>query len=345
MLQMKVSVIVPIYKVEKYLHRCIKSITNQTYQNIEIILVNDGSPDLCGEIVDQYGAIDPRIKVIHKENGGLSDARNAGMKEVTGEYVMYVDSDDWINEKMVEVLMDALQNYEADLVQSSFYYTYEQYNLYDNRYYKEDAPPVILDNESLMYELVVNERVKNFAWGKLYKTELIRDLPFRKDVLFEDVFWAHNVMQRVKRFVLLHEPLYNYLQREDSIVATYSLKNLDQIQGLKERHQFIEKFYHSLSKDSYKTLLKTCLTHYNLLLISKAHRKEKLYRKEIQVYIKNNYKIFKNSVGNDKELKRQLHLFALYPPINVLYLFIIKVLRKVRIISRTDGLKQINHVK
>ena len=97
-----------------------------------------------------------------------------------------------------------------------------------------------------MKELVINEKVKNFAWGKLYLTKLIRDIPFEKGVLFEDVFWAHQVMQRVNTYVILHQPMFYYYQRSDSIVATYTPRNLDIIKGLKERHQFIEKFYEDL---------------------------------------------------------------------------------------------------
>ena len=192
----KVSIVVPIYKVEKYLRRCVDSIINQTYRNLEIILVDDGSPDKCGQIIDEYKEKDSRIISLHKKNGGLSDARNYGMKYVTGEYIFFLDSDDYIKSETIETLINLSLKYQADIVQGGFYYKYENYLLYDDRYYKEDSDPIILDNKELMYELIVNERVKNFAWGKLYKTDLIKDLLFEKGVLFEDVFWAHNVMSK-----------------------------------------------------------------------------------------------------------------------------------------------------
>ncbi|WP_310175392.1 glycosyltransferase family 2 protein [Neobacillus niacini] len=338
----KVSVIVPIYKVEKYLSRCIESILKQTYTNLEIILVDDGSPDQCGKIAEQYAERDKRIKVFHKKNGGLSDARNFGMQFTTGEYTMFVDSDDWLKESMVENMVYASKKYNADVVQSAFYYAYDQHLLFDNRIYSQNDPPVVLDNKALMRELVINETVKNFAWGKLYKTKMIKNLAFKKGVLFEDVFWAHKVMQRVNIFVILNTPLYYYYQRDDSIVANYSIRNLDIIKGLKERHSFIEENYSDLTKESYKLLLKTSLVHYNLLLQNRKKDQGALGRKEIQQYIKRNFPALLKAVEDEKHLKQQLVLFKINPYLNVLYLFLYKVLLKLRVPSRPSGLEKIN---
>lgn len=309
----KVSVVVPIFKVEKYLRKCVESIVNQSYSNLEVILVNDGSPDTCGEIADQYAEIDNRVIVVHKENGGLSDARNCGMQYVTGEFLIFVDSDDWIDPYMIETLVDACLTYKADAVQSAFYYAYENYLLFDNRYYSQNDSPVVLNNQTLMYELVVNERVKNFAWGKLYKTHLIQDLPFDKGVLFEDVFWAHKVMHRVNRYVILHEPMFYYYQRNDSIVSTYTPRNLDILKGLKQRHSFLEENYKDFVYESYKLIFKTSLQHYLLLLRNKDKDKKGLYRKEIQKYIRENYQELRLAVKHDMKLKTQLYLFKIHP--------------------------------
>lgn len=337
-----VSVIVPIYKVEKYLNKCIDSILNQTYKNIEVILVNDGSPDQCGKIAEDYAAIDNRIKVIHKENGGLSDARNLGMEYVTGEYTVFVDSDDWLDIKLIEKFLNTCKKYKADVVQSAFYYAYEDYLLFDNRYFSKKDPPIVLDNKTLMAELVVNERVKNFAWGKFYKTDIIRDIPFKKGVLFEDVFWAHKVMQRVNTYVLLNEPMCYYFQRNDSIVSTYTLKNLDIIKGLKERHYFIEAFYNNLSNESYKVLLKTIMIHYNLLILNSKKDKKGVYKKELQTFVKHNYSKFKSAVKDDENLKKQLMLFNIHPNLNASYLLLLKILRTIRVIAKPVGLERID---
>ncbi|MEK3796906.1 glycosyltransferase family 2 protein [Peribacillus sp. FSL H8-0477] len=336
----KVSIIVPVYKVEKYIHRCIDSILNQTYDNIEIILVDDGSPDHCWEIVDEYEKTDRRIKVIHKENGGLSDARNVGVNQVSGDFVFFVDSDDWVEKTMIEKMVDSCDQYQADVVQSAFYYAYEDKRLLDNRYYSTTDLPVILGKKTLMRELVTNEKVKNFAWGKLYKTNIIKDIAFKKGVLFEDVFWAHQVMHEVNTYVILHEPLYNYYQRSDSIVATYTPKNLDILKGLLERHCFIEKHYKELTDSSYKTILKMSLIHYNLLLMNRKKDPRSLHRKEIRSYIHNNYDNLKKAVKKDKLLEQQLQLFSLHPYLNFIYLGLRKGLRMMKFISQPVGLEQ-----
>lgn len=338
----RVSIIVPIYKVEKYIYRCVDSILQQTYSNLEIILVNDGSPDNCGEIADDYRNKDTRVKVIHKLNGGLSDARNKGMELVTGEYVMFVDSDDWLDKNTVEIMVNNSLNFKADVVQTAFYYAYDDKLLVDNRYYKESDPSVLLDNKALMYELVKNEKVKNFAWGKLYKTKLIKDIPFEIGVLFEDVFWAYQVMHQVESYLILHEPLFYYYQRDDSIVATYSPRNLDIIKGLKERHDFIEQHYEELIDESYKTILKTCLIHYNLLVLNRKNDKDRKHRKKIKNYLKKNDHSFRNAIKNDQQLRRQLLLFSLHPYVNIGFLGSRKILRKMRVLSQPRGLKQVS---
>ncbi|MEH7106943.1 glycosyltransferase family 2 protein [Bacillus sp. JJ1764] len=336
-----VSVVVPIYKVENYLSRCIESIVKQTYKNLEIILVNDGSPDNCGMMAEQYAKEDSRIKVLHKENGGLSDARNYGMSHVTGDFTIFVDSDDWLDEKLIERLMAIGNKFQADVVQAAFYYAYDDYLLFDSKLYPKEKHPIIYHNKELMKQLVMNERVKNFAWGKLYKTKLIKDIPFKKGVLFEDVFWAHLIMQQVNTFVLMNEPLYYYYQREDSIVANYSSRNLDIIKGLLERHDFIENHYRDLSDQSYKMIVKTQLIHYNLLLRNREKDYEGSYRKEIEFYLKTNYSKLIRAVEQEKLLKRQLKLFRIHPYFNILLLIILKVLRKINVINQPKRLERI----
>lgn len=336
-----VSVIVPIYKVEKYLSRCVDSILQQTYKHLEIILVNDGSPDNCGTIADKYEKKDNRIKVIHKENGGLSDARNYGMRYVTGEFTLFVDSDDWLDHMLIEELVKASNKYKADIIQSAFYYAYDDYLLFDSRVYKNEKIPEIFDNKTLMYQLVKNEKVKNFAWGKLYKTNLIKDIPFLKGVLFEDVFWAHLVMQRVSTYVSLNKPMYFYYQREDSIVANYTPRNLDIIKGLKERHKFIEEHYPHLVDESYKMILKMNLIHYNLLLRNREKDTTGSYRKEIQQYIKKQYPQLRKAVLNEKVLKKQLRLFMLHPFLNVLFLVGKRLLTNLDILPQQTGLERV----
>lgn len=339
----KVSVIVPIYKVEKYLKRCVNSIITQTYTNLEIILVDDGSPDSCGEIADDYAKTDSRIKVIHKENGGLSDARNHGMLIATGEFTLFVDSDDWIENVMIEEMVNNSVKYNADIVQTAFYYAYDDYLMFDNRYSSQDDPHAILDNNSLMFELVKDERVKHFAWGKLYKTGIIKDISFEKGVLFEDVFWQHKVMYRASTYLILNQPMCYYYQRTDSIAANYTLRSLDIIRGLKVMHCFIEEFYENLIDESFKQILKTCLIHYDLLIKNKPIDPDGYYRKEIEVYIKSNLNKLKKAVENQKYLKTQLYLFTIHPHLNILLLFAAKVLRKLKITAQPHSLQRLEY--
>jgi glycosyltransferase involved in cell wall biosynthesis len=337
----KVSVVIPLYKVEKYLKRCLDTIINQSYTNLEIILVNDGSPDDCGTIAENYAKNDHRIKVIHQKNGGLSDARNTGMKHATGEFTLFVDSDDWLDICMIEQLVNASIVYKADVVQTAFYYAYDEYWLFDNRFHQKDEPPIILDNMTLMTELVKNDKVKNFAWGKLYKTNLIKDIPFKKGVLFEDVFWAHQVMYRVQKYVILNQPLCYYFQRNDSIISTYSSKNLDIISGLIERQCFIEKFYQNLTLESYRTLLNTILIHYNLLLIKRKSDKGGLHKKALKQYVRKNYSNFKKATEKDASLNKQLLLFSIHPYVNLAFLALKKALRKLGIGLTINSLEKI----
>ncbi|WP_394218336.1 glycosyltransferase family 2 protein [Halobacillus trueperi] len=337
----KVSIVVPIYNVEKYIHRCINSILNQTYKNIEVILVDDGSPDQCGDIADQYANRDTRVKTYHKPNGGLSDARNYGMYHVTGHFTMFVDSDDWLEVDAIERMINHSKSFNADVVQSAFYYAHESYLLFDQRYYAKSGDLLLLDNETLMKELIKNETVKNFAWGKLYKTSLIKDIPFKKGVLFEDVYWAYQVMHRVKMFIHIQAPLYHYLQREDSIVSTYTERNLDILEGLRERHAFIEKHYKSLTADSYRALLETSLIHYNLLTLNRKVDRKGKHRRKIQHTLNMKFEKYIEAAEKEAELSRQLRLFYIHPYLNIFYLGGRKIGRKLTFRSRTNGLEKI----
>lgn len=336
----KVSIVVPVYKVEKYLKRCVDSLINQTYSNLEIILVDDGSPDRCGEICDTYSKLDKRVKSYHKKNGGLSHARNYGMKYITGEYTLFLDSDDWILEDCVETLLKVALKNRSDVVQVGFYYSFEKYLLHDDRYFKEIDGDINLKNFELMKELVINEKVKNFAWGKLYRTNLIKNIPFKVGVLFEDVFWAHEVMKNVKNYTIFNKPLWHYTQREDSIVATYGVRNLDIIKGLNERYSFIQKFYPELKSDMMRLIFKTSILHYNII--------RKLSKKEFSIYMQNiekgilcNYEAIYSSL-DDIWLKAQLVAFKINPKLNMLPIFINKVLKKLGILKKDQSLKRID---
>jgi len=247
-----ISVIVPVYKVEDYLSRCVDSILSQTYTNIEIILVDDGSPDRCGEICDRYAQHDPRVRVIHKENGGLSDARNAGIEIAKGQYISFIDSDDWVHPEFLETLYQLILSTDSDIAASDFLRTSTE-NL-----------PVFLE-EGTVYQYSNLEALKQYAgvffvqmvvaWGKIYKRHLFEGVRFPVGRVHEDEFTTHKVIYKAKRIVLTTRKLIYYWQRQDSIMGSRSsLKNqLDTIEALLERSAFFESIgLDDLSNLTYK---------------------------------------------------------------------------------------------
>lgn len=235
-----ITVIIPIYKVEKYLRKCVDSVTAQTHKNLEIILVDDGSPDGCGEICDEYAKRDERIKVIHKENGGLSDARNAGLDIASGEYIGFVDSDDYIAPDMYEVMLKRLTETDADMAVCNVSYVGD---VSDNQRQSEKVWTIndcVLDRKEAMRML---EEIKNWryvtAWNKLYKRNIFRNIRFPKGKIHEDEFVAHRVIGECEKIACISQRLYYYLQRQGSIMAAESLDaKLDTCEALIDRARY-----------------------------------------------------------------------------------------------------------
>ncbi len=240
-----ISIIIPIYNVSQYLPQCMESVMSQSYTDLEIILVDDGSTDECPQMCDNYKEIDSRVIVIHKKNGGLSDARNAGMKVATGEWTFFVDSDDWLDKETITKLYRFAIDNDCDVVQGNMYYAYDNHLLYRRASEKEQQQTVLSRHEA-MHELIINDRVKNFAWGKLYKTTIIKKLDFPVGKYFEDCFWQHLVIDRVERYGIIEEPLCYYRQRGDSISGTPSNRLNDLLEGNRERMVFIRAHYPDL---------------------------------------------------------------------------------------------------
>lgn len=215
-----ISVIVPIYKVETYLSKCIDSIIAQTYRNLEIILVDDGSPDSCGTICDTYKEKDNRIIVIHKKNGGLSDARNAGMEVANGEYFGFVDSDDFIHPQMYEMLMQYMLKQNAEVTVCDFEVVEEGVTPEVNQYDTEQYYEVIDEKEKFSWYIVGTTSVTfTVAWNKLYKRELFEGITYPKGKVHEDEFTTYRLLYRALKTVYVKTPLYFYIQRGGSITA------------------------------------------------------------------------------------------------------------------------------
>lgn len=215
-----ISVIVPVYNVEKYLDKCIQSIVNQTYKNIEVILVDDGSYDKCGEMCDEWATRDSRITVIHKDNGGLSDARNFGIDIAKGELLAFIDSDDYIEKKYLENLYNLLIDNDADISTckpSIFFENEVNSTVYRNL---KNNDVVVLSAKDALIEMLYERTLTNSAWGKLYKKELFEGIRYPKGKLYEDMFTTYKVIMKSNRVACSSAELYHYLIRKSSILGT-----------------------------------------------------------------------------------------------------------------------------
>lgn len=236
-----VSIIVPVYKVEPYLRRCIDSIVNQTYTNLEIILVDDGSPDGCPQICDEYAAKDNRIVVIHKENGGLSDARNAGLDICNGEYISFVDSDDWVANTYIEIMLNAIVRNNAEIAVSNFIRVNQTFELKitsNNIYDIEILTPIqavkkLWSPQSITFII---------SCAKLTKRSLFNNIRFPKGIIHEDEYTTYKLLYYSPKTVFLDIPLYCYFQRSDSIMGATKPSSIRLLKAKIEQYHFFK--YH-----------------------------------------------------------------------------------------------------
>lgn len=260
----KISVIVPVYKVEPYLDKCVSSIVNQTYTNLEIILVDDGSPDSCPAMCDAWAEKDSHIRVIHKTNGGLSDARNAGMAVATGELMAFVDSDDWIAPDMYGYLYQRLTEDNSDIAACGVQMVWEDKKLCRML---TRAGSYVLNQEESMRAIIEESWLKQPVWYKLYKTDLIRDILFPMGKCHEDVFWSYQAVGIAKKVSVSDHVGYYYLQRGGSIMGEgYSLKRLDAVEAKVQRCTYIQERFPTLSPLAVKNLWFTCIYQGQLAL-------------------------------------------------------------------------------
>lgn len=285
-----ISVIVPVYKVEEYLDECIESIVRQTYENIEIILVDDGSPDTCPEKCDEWGEKDHRIKVIHKKNGGLSDARNAGMGIAAGQYIAFVDSDDWVEETYVECLYRAIQETGADIAAC---------DVREVRSSKDvptidagEGNTVKCTPAEALSELLKGRTFRAVAWNKLYRADLLKDESFEVGRLHEDEFFSYRIFDKAAYLCYTDLPLYNYRQREGSIMTNLTIKRLDSLEAYLGRLDLLKKKYRKLYQKDKITFCLTCLSFYTDTYVrvyedaASVRRKIKQYRRTVRFSIR-----------------------------------------------------------
>ena len=228
----RLSVIVPVYKVEKYIHKCVDSILNQTFTDFELILVDDGSPDNCGKICDEYAEKDSRVRVIHKENGGLSDARNHGIDAAQGEILGFVDSDDDIYLDMYKSMIEYMDTNNLDVVCADTYVIKNGKRKFKPCYAEDkifNAPDGVV--------AILDGTLDNAAWNKIYKRDVIGDVRYPKGRIYEDVATTYRFVYAAQRVGYMCKPFYNYYKRKGSIVASSfnSKSRYDCFLGYRER--------------------------------------------------------------------------------------------------------------
>ena len=239
-----ISVIVPIFKVEQYLERCLKSLTTQSYSNLQIILVDDGSPDYCSNLCDTWIMNDNKIIVIHKPNGGLSDARNIGIPLATGTFISFIDSDDYVSDDFFEVLLSSMLKEQSDIVECGVARFFENNKFED---YEDDYRIYSYHTEKALSGLIAENPFHQHVWNKLYKTELIQNSLFPFGKLNEDEFWTYQIFGRAKIVTKINKTMYFYFQRCSSIMGEgFNIRRLDALEGKGNRQRYIETNYPEL---------------------------------------------------------------------------------------------------
>lgn len=324
-----VSIIIPVYKVEKYIHRCVDSVINQTYQNLEIILVDDGSPDNCPSICDEYAMMDNRITAIHKANGGLSDARNYGISMASGDYIMLVDSDDYIKHNMVELMLNRIINDDSDLAMCNYICVDEKGN--EDCFGIENSLPIsdeVIDSSQAQKKLFgkLNWHYV-IACCKLYKKELFDNFQYPLGKLHEDLFTTHLIFDKCKKISCINEGLYYYFQNSESITHVYNIRRLDAIDAYKNRYDFYmgKGDYHCANMCLYLMVEKISLAYKKLDLKDK---KNKLVIKKYHNIFRTKYRDFKSNKCKI-EYRNVLNMFYLSDKLYDLYMFFINLYSKI----------------
>lgn len=307
-----ITIIIPVYNVEKYLKKCVNSISQQTYTNLEIILVDDGSTDKSGALCDIIAKGDKRIRVCHKKNGGLSDARNAGMKLASGEYIAFIDSDDYIDKLYIEVLYKNAIETESDISISNYRKFYEGESI-ENEHTDQEFSRIVMNRDQGLEALFADEYKYQFtmACGKIFKAAILKDFEFPVGRNYEDSATAHILISRSRSVVYTNRKQYFYLTRETSITKSDKFLKDDVIVAMRDRAEwFANNGYFELEKKAKVQYVLTMMGVYARLTNSDAaiRMKKKLF-KEVQKMVSDNNYI----VHSGKKVFFQIKLFLILP--------------------------------
>ena len=301
-----ISIIVPVYKVNNYLNRCVTRLMNQSYTNIEVILVDDGSPDDCASQCDEWMEKDDRISVIHKINGGLSDARNYGLKIADGEFISFIDSDDYISEDFYEALLSTALKHKSDIVECNVCKFFEN-GEYDE--YHDDLDVNDYSASEGLSALIDEQIFHQHVWNKIYKRDVIRDVTFAVGKQHEDVFWTYQIFGQAERITKINKTMYFYLQRESSIMGQrYNLRRLDYLEGKWNRQLYIEKNHPELSQKAKLDLFGSCIYALQCVIKYMSGDEKRHAISVVREYKRKSHLTFKNIKDAQGGMKKYYYL-------------------------------------
>lgn len=325
-----ISVIVPVYNVEKYLSTCLDSILNQTFQNFELILVDDGSTDSCGCICDKYEKLDNRIKVIHKKNGGLSEARNVGIEASVGEYITFIDSDDYVNQFFLEYLFREIIKYQADISACGYYRVKDDEAIFPIR---GDNNTIFMTNKEAVKAAYLS-KLPGFEFitcAKLYRSSLFKkyQITFPKGKIHEDMFTTYKLLYYAQAIVFFNQDMYYYRFRPGSIMTSnYSLKNISVLEAAHEACVFFEtKGEKELLSISFNAYLKHLLNVYQHLTYENVKENKKEIFKVLKLKITKDWKYYSTKITMPLKKRVFYKILVFYPDImmKILKIFRIKI--------------------
>lgn len=319
-----VSVIVPIYNVQDYLEKCFDSIKTSSYKNIEIILVDDGATDSCPEICDRLKETDDRVKVVHKKNGGLSSARNAGFEAASGEYICFIDSDDYIKHDMIEKLLKKALEYNADVVQCGYCKVGEN----GEKYGAVASENVLLDTNKKVLDAFFKDGSYNVVvWNKIYRRELIEGISFVEGKNNEDNMFDADIFVRIQRAYLMKDIGYMYLQRGSSIMGgAFTPKKMDAFYALKYMMKRGREHYPEYIKYIKKLVCLDAFYIDYLICANKSEKEYSEYRTTIGNEFRKNWKDIRNAGILGRADKIRLGVYSRSPRLSFfLYSLFLKI--------------------
>ena len=238
-----VSIIVPVYNTEKFVDKCLNSISNQIYKNLEIIIVNDGSTDNSFSICEKHKNIDSRIKILNQKNQGLSAARNAALKIASGEFISFIDSDDFIEPDFISTNLNTIIKNNSSLSICCFYNLFDTSDKATPEYFFKKKEKIKIFNRRAALKYLANGRIQSYVWNKVFKKELFDNIEFQSGKYYEDVFLMHKIFYKTRNVSFINKPLYYYYQRQESITHQFTQSKInDFFEALFSRQQFFKDY-------------------------------------------------------------------------------------------------------